>query len=173
MEKLSQLLDVKDRWEKEEARKAFVAAMAEFKRNPPEVLKTQTVDFTTGRGRTHYKFANLGTVAPAVGSSLADYGLHYDWRTIQAPGGVTVTCVLTHRDGHSEQTSLTALSDDSGNKNSIQQIGSTITYLQRYTLMAITGLAAQDTDDDGAAAPTRQSSAKEQPSKERPDYGTW
>ena len=107
-----------------------------------------------------------------MGSALADYGLHHDWRTSQTPnGGVTVTCVLTHRDGHSEQTSLSAPADDSGNKNGIQQIGSTINYLQRYTLMAITGLAAQDTDDDGTASTSRPMTHIDQRSGMGPDYG--
>ena len=45
VEKLSQLLDVKDRWEKEEARKAFVAAMAEFKRNPARSVENSDRGF--------------------------------------------------------------------------------------------------------------------------------
>jgi hypothetical protein len=53
--------------------------------------------------------------------------------------------------GHSESTSLTAAPDTSGSKNSIQAVGSTITYLERYTLLALTGLAAQGQDDDGQA----------------------
>ena len=43
---------------------------------------------------------------------------------------------------------MSAGRDDSGNKNSIQAVGSTTTYLQRYTLKAALGLAASD-DDDG------------------------
>jgi hypothetical protein len=39
--------------------------------------------------------------------------------------------------------------DATGNKNPVQQIGSTVTYLQRYTLLAATGLATSDSDDDG------------------------
>ena len=63
-----------------------------------------------------------------------------------------MTCVLSHRDGYSEETTLTAGADDSGKKNSIQAIGSTTTYLQRYTLKLALGLATQDRDDDGASS---------------------
>jgi hypothetical protein len=41
--------------------------------------------------------------------------------------------------------------DESGKKNAIQQVASTNTYLQRYTFLAITGLATKGQDDDGAA----------------------
>jgi uncharacterized protein YyaL (SSP411 family) len=62
-----------------------------------------------------------------------------------------VTCVVSHRDGHFEETTLAAGRDESGNKNSIQAVGSTLTYLQRMTLKAALGLAASD-DDDGTTA---------------------
>ncbi len=59
--------------------------------------------------------------------------------------------VLSHRDGYSEETTLSAAYDNSGNKNSIQAVGSAMTYLQRYTLKAALGLAVSH-DDDGKAA---------------------
>jgi len=40
----------------------------------------------------------------------------------------------------------------SGNKNPIQAIASTVSYLERYTLLAITGLTTKDMDDDGKNA---------------------
>ena len=42
--------------------------------------------------------------------------------------------------------------DGSGGKNAIQAIGSTVSYLERYTLLAATGLATEDQDDDGRGA---------------------
>ena len=48
--------------------------------------------------------------------------------------------------------------DNSGSKNSIQAIGSTTTYLQRYTLFSILGLAAGEDDDGSAASGTGQPS---------------
>jgi hypothetical protein len=64
---------------------------------------------------------------------------------------ISVTCILSHRDGHSEETTLSGPPDASGNKNAIQAIGSTLTYLQRYSLVQALGLAAAN-DDDGRAA---------------------
>ena len=51
--------------------------------------------------------------------------------------------------GHSESTTLQSPPDASGGKNSIQAIGSAVTYLSRYTLLAITGLATGENEDDG------------------------
>ena len=60
-----------------------------------------------------------------------------------------VTCFISHRDGHTEQTSMEAGKDDSGAKNNIQQKGSTQTYLQRYTLIGALGLSTAEGDNDG------------------------
>jgi hypothetical protein len=64
---------------------------------------------------------------------------------------VKVTCKLTHKQGHSEEVTLEAPLDTSGGKNNIQAMGSSVSYLERYTLLAITGLATKEQDDDGAS----------------------
>ena len=151
VEKLSQLLDVKERWDAEEARKAFVVARTAFKRSPPHVVKDKSVDFKN----VHYRYATLGQVAPAIDESLAGHGLSYSWSVSQVEDWITVTCTLTHELGHFESVSITAPPDNSSDsKNVIQRIGSAVSYLQRYTLLSITGLAATDQDDDGRGAGT-------------------
>jgi hypothetical protein len=47
---------------------------------------------------------------------------------------------------------LTSGPDTSGSKNPIQALGSAVSYLQRYTLLSLAGLATEDQDDDGATA---------------------
>jgi hypothetical protein len=44
---------------------------------------------------------------------------------------------------------MSAGADSTGNKNNIQSIGSTRTYLQRYTLVGALGLSTADEDNDG------------------------
>ena len=66
---------------------------------------------------------------------------------------IKVTCTITHEMGHSESTSLSADPDTSGSKNPIQAIGSTISYLERYTILALCGLATSDIDKDAQSEP--------------------
>lgn len=143
------LMDLAERYEANEARKAFVAALTEFKNNPPEIFKTKNVSF--GGGKAAYKHATLSDVSSIIGAALAKHGISHRWETEQLEGGqIRVTCTLTHALGHSERTPLQASPDASGSKNSIQAVGSTVTYLQRYTLLSATGMAVSDgTDDDG------------------------
>lgn len=148
--KLEKLMELQERWEKNEARKAFVVALSAFKANPPELMKNKHVKFTSQKGVTEYDHATLDHVSSEIGKSLAAHGLSHRWDVEQQAGGIIcVTCVLTHVLGHSERVPMQSLPDPSGGKNSIQAIGSTVTYLQRYTLLAATGVAVKGQDDDG------------------------
>jgi len=153
LDQLERLIALQERWEANEARKAFVAAKANFKAEPIKLTKNKTVRYATGKGDTEYDHATLDHVANAVGPALAKHGLTYAWKTEQAEGGlIRVTCALTHVLGHSEQVTLSGSPDQSGGKNNIQAVGSTVTYLERYTLMSILGMAASDQDDDARTA---------------------
>lgn len=152
MATLEKFMDLQERHERNQARKAFDAAISAAKAEIPVITKNRVVDFTSTKGRTHYAHEDLAGIARVVDPILSRHGLSYRFRTsseINQP--VSVTCIVSHRDGHSEENTLCAGRDGSGNKNDIQQIGSTITYLQRYTLKAALGLAAS-ADDDGRAS---------------------
>ncbi len=148
VDKLSKLMDLQQRWAAEEARKAFISALNAFKANPPEILKNKSVSHN---GIFKYKHASLDNASGAIGKALSEHKISHRWDTEQREGGVIrVTCVLTHELGHSERTPLEATPDASGGKNSIQAVGSTVSYLMRYTLLAATGMAVADgSDDDG------------------------
>ena len=149
LDKLEKLMALQERWEANEARKAFAEALTAFKAVPISIGKDKHVSFATSKGKTEYNHATLGNVCNVIGEELSKHGLSYRWNTVQAEGKIKVSCVLMHVKGHSESISLEASADDSGGKNNIQAIGSTVSYLQRYTLLAITGTATQEQDDDG------------------------
>ncbi|MCO5079198.1 MAG: ERF family protein [Chelatococcus sp.] len=148
VEILERLMALHERYEANRARQAFDAALASAKAEIPVILKNRTVDFTSQKGRTNYRHEDLAEIARTIDPILAKHGLSYRFRTKTEGGTATVTCIVSHRDGHSEENTLSAGHDNSGNKNSIQAVGSAITYLQRYTLKASLGLSASD-DDDG------------------------
>lgn len=152
MDVIEKFMGLCERWRANEARAAFDEAMAAAKAEIPVIAKNREVDFTSAKGRTHYKHEDLAEIARTVTPILGRHGLSYRFRTtsnINEP--VVVTCIVSHREGHFEENTLCAGRDDSGNKNSIQAVGSTLTYLQRMTLKAALGLAAAE-DDDGKAS---------------------
>lgn len=165
MEVMEKLMALHERWEANQARKAFDAALADAKGEIPVIFKNRQVDFTSAKGRTNYRHEDLAGIARTIDPILKRHGLSYRFRTEQDGSTVRVTCVVAHRGGHSEENSLAAGRDESGNKNSIQAVGSTITYLQRYTLKAALGLSAS-TDDDGATAEDQSGTISAEQEKE-------
>lgn len=149
LDRIEKLLALKERWDANEARKAYVAAMAQFKAYSPKIVKDNHVAYQNNKGgMTEYDHATLGALCAAVIDGLAKVGISHSWEYSQSEGQVKVTCILTHSLGHSDRVSLHAKHDDSGGKNAIQSLGSAITYLERYTLLGATGLAPMN-DDDG------------------------
>ena len=151
---LEKMMELQTKWDEQEAKKAYVAAMARFKADPPKINKDQHVSYVSKKTgtKTDYRHATLANVTTKINSALSKHGLSAAWTTTQASGLITVTCTITHEYGHSESTSLSASPDDSGGKNNIQAIGSTVSYLERYTILALTGLSTHEQDDDGSGA---------------------
>lgn len=150
------LMELQERWEKNQARKAFDRAMALAKSKIPVIVKNRKVAYDARDNdptkRTEYWHEDLAEIVETITPHLAAQGLSHRFRTHSVPNEpIVVTCIISHRDGHFEENTLQGPRDDSGKKNALQQIGSTVTYLQRYTLKAALGLAAAK-DDDGQAA---------------------
>jgi len=143
--KLEKLMELKERFDRNEASKSFKRAMVEFQGNKPELKKEKKVFYND---KFQYKFMPLSVIQKAIDPILSKCGLSYRWETKEALGEINITCVVSHIDGHEERTSMTAPKDGSGNKNTIQSIGSTVSYLKRYTLKGAVGLSADD-DTDG------------------------
>lgn len=143
LDMIEKLMNLQERWEAANARKAFNEAIAAAKAEIKPIVRNRI-------GHNNKKYADMAAVAEAVDPILSKHGLSYRFRSSQA-ANISVTCILFHRQGHEEETPLSAAADTSGNKSAIHGLGSTLTYLERYTLMLALGLAASN-DDDGKAA---------------------
>ena len=151
VDQLTKLFELQERWQASRACQAYHAAIAKFKQRPPKIFKNKHLMLDG----MEYDHATLDHVTEAITETLSAVGISHRWKVSQSPE-IAVTCVLTHEMGHSEETTLKALPDTSGSKNSIQAIGSTVTYLERYTLLAATGMAAAGMDNDGRLADEEQ-----------------
>ncbi len=141
---VKELMDLRDRNDATEARKAFVAAMSAFKAHAIVVLKDKT------NAQYGSKYVSLGNLVSSVTPFLSQHGLSVRWE-IDQTNGIKVSCVMTHSQGHSESVSMVCPPDKSGAKNPIQEIKSAITYGKACTFESICGLASTDAnmDDDG------------------------
>jgi hypothetical protein len=149
IEKMEQLFALQLKWEENEAKKAYFHAVAGFKAESVDIIKNKKVSYGAGTSKTEYNHAELGQIVILVTPLLSKHGLSHHWEYEQKDGKIKVTCFLTHEMGYEKSTSLEAAADTSGGKNAIQAIGSTTSYLERYTFLAMTGLASREQDDDG------------------------
>ncbi len=145
IEQLSKLMDLQERWEANQARKNFFEAFTMFQSNCPDLRKTKLVAFN----QTSYKFTPLSEITRQIAPALEKAKLSFRWEIQDTEKELKVTFLVSHIDGHTEKTTMTANPDTSGNKNAIQARGSAITYLQRYTLIGGLGLSTADSDTDG------------------------
>lgn len=144
LDQLEKLMVLKERYDANEARKAYAQAVSAFKANPPRV----------GRDKENKqygsRYSSLSNLVNTVNIALSKHGLSARWDVDQTEQ-IKVTCILSHTLGHSESVSLRGPADTSGAKNNLQQIKSTLTYLKGATFEAVTGIATDEgnLDDDG------------------------
>lgn len=140
MDKMMQLMEWRKEMVADQRREKFEQSIADAKASIKPIVRNK-------EGHNSKRYADFAAYASVVDPILSSHGLSYRFRTQQTEKAITVTCILFGH-GHSEECELTGPIDLTGNKNPIQAIGSTLTYLQRYSLVQALGLAASD-DDDG------------------------
>lgn len=129
------------------ARNAFNEAFAKFKAEAVTILKNTKVAAGPLSGTM---YANLYDVVAVIIPALAKHGLSHSWKlTKDERDWMEVTCFIRHSLGHHEENFMGSAPDAGPGRNAIQARGSAMTYLERYTLLAATGMAAGGTDDDG------------------------
>lgn len=153
-DRIERFIALKERIDASAAKLAFSQAVADAK---ARIADSPIVKNKVGNNQKAY--ADFSAYAKVIDPILSDLGLTYRFRTDQTDR-ITVTCVITGH-GHEEENTLSGPADTTGSKNAIQAIGSTLTYLQRYTLVQALGLAASD-DDDGKAAGFSEAISNEQ-----------
>jgi hypothetical protein len=154
IEQMQQLFDLQLRYEANEAKKAYNSAFAAFKSESVQIIKNITVSDGPLKGK---KYADLFAVVNVITPALSKHGLSHMWSlTKDEKDWLEVTCTIRHELGHSESVSMGGPPDTGGAKNAIQARASSKSYLERYTLLGITGLASSGQDDDGAGAGKKQ-----------------
>ncbi len=137
---------------------ALAAAQGEF----PPIEKSKTVTVTTKTGRSYtFAYAPLDSILGTVRPVLAKHGL-------------AVTQLLTARDDGQPALETRILHSSGEQMGGVfplpaavammtaQEIGSLLTYLRRYALVALLGIATEE-DDDGNHAAGNTATRKKKP----------
>ena len=157
VEHIQALIDMKNAEEDRAAKKLYIAAMARFKAKCPIIKKGkrvfyQPLDKATNQPKgppVEYNHVDLGILVGTLAPLMSEEGLSHRWIPLREQERIKVQCWFAHEGGHEEMVAeLFAPPDQSGGKNNLQAMGSTLSYLQRYTFGAGAGLGFVE-DDDG------------------------
>jgi hypothetical protein len=175
IDKMERLLLMQERIMARDAKNAFSAAFADMQTELPVIeerghiiVREKAKDGSrTGDVIQDTSYALWEDINDAIKPVLSKFGFALTFKPGQTPDGrVTVTGILMHRDGHSEEATVTLQHDSSGSKNAVQAVGSSTSYGKRYAAGALLNLTSRDgaeRDDDGKKAVEIMPKAKARP----------
>ena len=156
--KFERLLEMHERITAKEAKAAYMAALVAMKPKLPVIDRKGRIEVRekTASGKRDGEitqstgYARWEDIDEAITPILHDSGFALTFRSgVAQDGKITVTGVLGHSGGHSEETTITLPHDSSGSKNAVQAVGSSTSYGKRYTATLLLNIRTKGEDDDG------------------------
>jgi hypothetical protein len=162
VDKFAKLVDIVKMLENEKAKRDFYEALSNFQGEVPPIKKLSRADM--GYGKPKYNYAEFGEIVTTIQEPLKRNGLSYHFEIGNEPvvikgekdedvivEFIAVTCTVAHKSGYEKTTTMSVQKDAGAGKSNVQAVGSTITYLKRYTLLALLGIGTADPDDDAVS----------------------
>lgn len=152
VEKMERLLAMHERLSERRAIAKFNSELSELQMELPEITENGQILHSS---KLQSKYALFEDINRIVKPLLQKRGFAVTFRTAYEDGAILVTAVLTHREGHREETTIRLPQDNSGSKNAVQGVGSSVSYGKRYTMCALLNITTRGEDDDGQKAQVR------------------
>lgn len=161
VDKMKALLDMQERIEERDSKKAFTVAFNALQGELPVINRDGKIDHssdggeTTRSGRRALKtsYATYPNLNRVVGPLLKKHGFTFSSAMgPEASGAMVVASTLEHVAGHSRATHFRITADATGGKNNQQGWGSSQQYGMRYNMIALLNIvteAKEDADNDG------------------------
>jgi hypothetical protein len=146
VEKLERLFALRVQVKAENAREEYVMALSRFQEECPVIEKTKKV--LNKDGSLRYQYAPLESIVKQIQKPIADNGLSYRWDTKEEAGKITAIAIVTHKLGHSEQSSFSVPIDTEGYMTAPQKAASALTFAKRYSLCNALGISTGEEDTD-------------------------
>lgn len=132
------------------AKTAYAAALSAMQPELPVIERRGTIGLSKSGNNPMY--ARWEDINDAIRPVLAKHGFAITFRVGQAESRINVTGVLSHREGHTEETTMSLPIDAGAGRNAVQAVGSSTSYGKRYTAAALLNLTSRGEDDDAKAA---------------------
>ena len=151
-DQLTKLMDLYDRWNADQSRRAYAESMRAVQSEAP------TIERASINSQTNSKYAKLEAVnaGPVPVYTQHGFSLSFAEGKAEKDGHIRTECDVSHNAGHTERKGLELPIDDVGikgvtNKTPIHAAGSTFSYARRYLTCLIFNVSTGD-DDDGQGA---------------------
>lgn len=148
VEKLEKLIELQERILRHNAKAAFDAAFSKMQPAIPIIDERGRIEV---RGQLRSTYAPLEDIHAVIKPILAAHGFALRHRTEWPKDGlIRIVGILSHEQGHSEESAFEAPMDRSEYRTDIQSMGSTVSYGRRYTTLDLLNIATRKADNDGA-----------------------
>lgn len=141
---------------------AVATALAKAQAAFPSIEKNRVAQIRSEKGNYEFHYADLASVLSAVTPSLTAQGITLLQPVTNAGGEVRVQTWLLHGESgqwiRSKVLSLTLTKD-----RPAKELGIAITYLRRYQVGALLGIAPEEDLDDGESQTTPRQEARRAP----------
>jgi hypothetical protein len=149
VDKVKELMEMRQRSIMWEAEREFKAAFARLQPQLPRIVKEGKITFN-GASQPYARYEDIDK---AIRPLLSEEGFSVSFTFESGDTATVCRCKLAHRAGHSETTSTPPLPwDKSGSKNNVQAVGSTMAYAKRYALCNALNIVTVGQDNDGHGA---------------------
>jgi hypothetical protein len=149
VDKLERLIAMQERIMRHNAKAAFDAAFSQMQADMPEISERGQI---LVKGQLRSTYARLEDIHEAIKPVLKKHGFAVRHRTEwpeDRKGIIRIVGILSHEQGHSEESVFEAPMDRSDFRTDIQSMGSTVSYGRRYTTLDLLNIATRNDDNDG------------------------
>lgn len=147
VETMERLFSLREKVKAEQAKEAFVQALAYFQADCPIIKKTKKVLNKDGRS-VRYQYAPIDSIVEQIKKPLSSNSLSYTWTVKNEEGFITAIATLTHVLGHSVSSDFKVPIDKEGFMSAPQKYASALTFAKRYSLCNVLGISTGDEDTD-------------------------
>jgi hypothetical protein len=154
-DKLETLLKMRRELLGDEQREAYHLAYSQLSGEMPQVKKEGVVELMNKDGKRfgRYSFARWEDMDRVLRPLLAKHGFALSFSTEERDGNrLTVIGELMHAGGYSKTARMTLPPDTGPGRNSLQAVGSALSYGKRYVAEQLLNIVRQGEDDDGNTA---------------------
>ncbi len=153
VDKLERLIAMNERILAHNAKAAFNVAFTLMQAELPEIGERGEIMV---KGVLRSRYAKLEDIQAAIKPILKAHGFALRHRTewpAEKASIIRIVGILSHAEGHSEESIFEAPADKSDYRTDIQSMGSTVSYGRRYTTLDLLNITTRGVDNDGQKQP--------------------